>query len=470
MMKGTQNRRDFLKLAALSTGLPLLGSCAGKIRTTRKSQKPNIVLIFLDDSGWADFEPFGTPAHQTPNVRKLAAEGCRFNNFYVPQAICSASRAALLSGCYPGRTKVFGAHGPRGRGLEPKYAIMPEIFKVNGYATALFGKWHIGDQDGTRPWDRGFDESCGLLYSNDMWRHHPENPDYWGRYPLQYFENGQVKIEDMTQDDQTMLTTWYTEKAVDFINRRKAEPFFLYVPHSMPHVPIFVSDQFKGKSGAGLYGDVIMELDWSVGQIVQALNNNGLTDNTIIIFTSDNGPWHSYGNHAGQTPFREAKATTFDGGLRSACIIKYPSRIQPGSSSDRMFCTVDLLPTLAALTGANLPDNPIDGRNVWGLITGADTENPHDYYPMSSSDQFQGVISGDGRWKLHLPHNYRTLVKAGKDGAPGRYEQRSIGLSLFDMKNDPYETTDIKDQYPQVTEKLKKFAEQHKATFYPDPS
>ena len=468
-MKPVQNRRDFLKLTALSITASVLPGCSNATWLTGKRKNPNIVFIFLDDSGWADFKPFGKPAYQTPHVERLAAQGRRFNNFYVPQALCSASRASLLSGCYPGRTKVFGAHGPKGRGLEPKFAIMSEVFGDNDYKTAIFGKWHIGDQDGTRPWDRGFDESCGLLYSNDMWEYHPVDPKGWGRYPLQYFENGQVTIERMTPADQENLTRWYTEKAVDFIGRRKEEPFFLYVAHSMPHVPLFAGKDFQGKSGAGLYGDVMMELDWSVGQITDALKENGLEDDTIVIFASDNGPWLSYGNHAGKTPYREGKATSFDGGIRSACIVKYPGKIPAGTTSDQMFCSVDWLPMLAGLTGASLPANEIDGKDVWDLISGKNgAVNPHDYYPISLRNQFQGVISADGRWKLLIPHRYRTLVEAGSDGRPGRYEQRDIELSLFDMKNDPFETTDVKDQHPDVLKQLQRYADQHKATFYPN--
>jgi len=257
-MKTVQTRRDFLKNAALSAaamGLPAI--CRGQ----SSKQPPNFVIIFLDDSGWADFVPFGNPPYSTPNVEQLAKDGCRFDNFYVPQAVCSASRSALLSGCYPGRTKVFGAHGPNARGLDPKYATTAEVLKKRGYTTAVFGKWHIGDQPDTRPLARGFDESCGLMYSNDMWEFHPGNPEHWGKFPLQFYENGKVTIERVTKEHQPMLTTWYTEHAVDFINRCKDKPFFLYVPHSMPHVPLFVSEKFKGKSGAGLYGDVIMEID-----------------------------------------------------------------------------------------------------------------------------------------------------------------------------------------------------------------
>ncbi|MCK5564232.1 MAG: sulfatase [Planctomycetes bacterium] len=467
-MKRVQNRRDFLKLAAVSAASGILTSgCVSSSMTDRQRKKPNIVIVFLDDSGWSDFQPFGRQKYKTPNVKRLADEGCRFDNFYVPQAICSASRAALLSGCYPGRTKVFGAHGPNGAGLNPKYKIMPEVFKSNGYKTAIFGKWHIGDRDGRRPWNRGFDESAGLLYSNDMWDQHPEDPKHWGKFPLQYFDNGKVEIPRVTKKDQATLTTRYTEKAVDFIKRNKGNPFFLYVPHSMPHVPLFVSKKFAGKSGAGLYGDVMMEIDWSVGQITKALKDSGVEKDTIVIFTSDNGPWISYGNHSGKTPFREAKGTSFDGGVRSACIIKYPDKIIAGSTSERMFCTVDLLPTLAALTATALPENTIDGRDVWKLMSGrSGAKNPHKYYPFSNGKQFQGVISGDGRWKLHIPHGYRTLVKAANDGKAGKYKQEKISLSLFDMKKDPFETTDVKDKYPDVLTRLKGYADNHKKRFY----
>jgi len=305
------------------------------------------------------------------------------------------------------------------------------------------------------------------MYSNDMWEYHPENPEYWGQWPLQYWENGKITIEQVTEKEQTMLTTWYTEHAVDFINRNKNDPFFLYVPHSMPHVPLFCSDKFKGKSGLGLYADVMMEIDWSVGKIVDALNANGLEDNTVVIFSSDNGPWISYGNHAGKTPYREAKATGFDGGTRSACIIKYPAQIEPNTISEKAFCSIDLLPTICFLAGAKLPANEIDGKNVWDIIADkAGAQNPHEYYAFSTNKNFEGVISSDGRWKLHLPHNYRTLVEAGNDGMPGKYTNKRIELSLFDMKNDPFEKVNIINKYPQIAAKLKQLAEQHKNRFY----
>jgi len=455
-----RTRRDILIAALAAARLK-----SAQVGASKKL--PNFVLIFLDDSGWADFRPFGSPAYRTPNVEQLATEGCRFNNFYVPQAVCSASRSALLSACYPGRTKVFGAHGPRARGLDPKYATLGQVMKSRGYATAVFGKWHIGDQPETRPPARGFDESCGLMYSNDMWEFHPQNPDAYKKYPLQFWENGQIKIERVTPQHQPMLTTWYTEHAVDFIRRRKDQPFLLYIPHSMPHVPIFASEKFKGKSGAGLYGDVMMEIDWSVGEVLNALKASGVADNTLVFFSSDNGPWISYGNHAGKTPFREAKATSFDGGTRSACILRFPGRIKAGTVSTRAWCSIDMLPTLAHLAEAKLPDNPIDGRDVWDLISGKPgAKNPHEYYAFSTGPNFEAVMSGDGKWKLHVPHPYQTLVRAGHNGAPGEYRRTEIGLSLYDMENDPYETKNVLEQYPEVARRLEGHAEEHRREFY----
>jgi arylsulfatase A-like enzyme len=235
----------------------------------------------------------------------------------------------------------------------------------------------------------------------------------------------------------------------------------------MPHVPLFCSDKFRGKSGAGLYGDVMMEIDWSVGEITKALTSAGVEDNTVVVFTSDNGPWTSYGNHAGKTPYREAKGTSFDGGTRSPCIIRYPGQIKPGSVSEMAFCTIDLLPTFAHLSGASLPENPVDGKNVWDLISSKPRAvNPHDYYAFSTGPIFEGVMSGDGRWKLHLPHDYRVVERAANDGMAGKYRRDRIELSLFDMEKDPYETTNVIDKHPGVAAKLQGYADSHRQKFY----
>jgi len=456
-------RKSILKLLFLVL-LCTLVTCN---QTTHEKQRPNVVMVFIDDAGFADFNPFGEPRYPTPNVSNLADEGCSFYNFYVPQAKCSASRAALLSGCYPVRTGVFGAIGPGKPGLDPKYATLGEVLQDNGYVTACFGKWHIGDVEGMRPPSRGFDESCGLMYSNDMWPHHPVDRHH--TEPLPYWENGKIVIDTVTGEDQKMLTTWYTEHAVDFINRHSDESFFLYVPHTMAHVPIFCSDKFLGKSGTGLYGDVIMELDWSVGQIMKAIKDNSLEKNTIFIFIgSDNGPWLSYGNHAGQTPYREGKGTIFDGGVRNPCIIKYPDHIESNITSHRTFCSIDILPTICHLTGSKVPENKIDGKNIWTLITNElGAENPHDYYPFyQGKGNFQGVISADGKWKLHLSHSYRSWVKGGKDGYPGEYDYLKIDTALFDMVHDPYEKGNVIGEYPEVADKLIKYAKKHKELFH----
>ncbi len=453
----------------VSSILTFLVSCnPTQTKEQEEFRQPNVVLIFLDDGAFDDFQPFGNPRYPTPNVSTLSKEGRSFYNFYVPQAVCSASRSALLTGCNPGRTKVFGAHGPRQKGLDPQFATMGEVMKQNGYATACFGKWHLGDQPETRSHARGFDETCGLMYSNDMWKHHPEGSKYWGQWDLQYWENGEISIDSVDHDDQKMLTTWYTEHAVDFIARNKDNPFFLYVPHSMPHVPIYCSDKFAGKSGTGLYGDVMMELDWSVGQINQAIKDNGLEENTIFIFIgSDNGPWLSYGDHAGITRFREGKGTIFDGGVRNSCIIKYPGQIESGTISHKAFSSIDILPTICKVTGTTLPENEIDGKNVWDIVMDKpDAKNPHDYYPFSFNSEFQGVISGDGNWKLHLPHVYRTVLKSGVDGQAGKYTYPEIDTALFDMVHDPYEKRNVVDAYPEIAQTLLQHTSQHKDLFY----
>lgn len=431
-------------------------------------KQPNIVIIFLDDAGWGDFQPFSETRYPTPNVKRLAEEGRSYMNFYVPQAICSASRAALLTGTYPERNKVFGAHGPRQRGLDPQFVTLGEMLSNHDYRTAAFGKWHIGDQHDTRPPQRGFDRSSGIMYSNDMWAEHPVDPEYWEQWPLQYWDDNEIVIDSVTSEHQKMFTTWFTEDAVDFINQNSDTPFFLYLAHPMPHVPLFVSDKFEGKSGTGLYGDVIMEIDWSVGEVMKALEDQGLRENTIIFFTSDNGPWLTYGNHSGQTPFRNGKSTSFDGGIRSPLVISYPPAIQKNSVSHETFFSIDIFPTIANLTSANLPDYDIDGKDVWDLIVGLEgAKNPHEYYSVTRVNQFQSVISSDGKWKLLLPHEYIYPVTGGRDGFPGITEVRKLkDYVLIDMIHDPQEKLNVIDQYPEIAEQLMQYAERHRAYFF----
>src|ERR1043165_2871099 len=306
-------KRVFLAVLVLGLGI-----------AARAADLPNVVIIFTDDQGYGDVGCYGSKI-KTPNLDRMAAEGVRFTNFYVPQAVCSASRAALLTGCYSKRVSVQGAYPPKAKeALNKNEITLADILNKQGYATAIYGKWHLGEHPDYLPTKRGFDEYFGLPYSNDMW------PPNGAKYPpLPLYENDKVV---QTQPDQTQLTTWYTEHAVKFIERNKDRPFFLYVPHSMPHVPLHVSEKIKGNSGIGVYADVIMELDWSVGEILAALKKNRIDEKTLVVFSCDNGPWLIYGDHAGSAGnFREGKGTAFEGGVREPCIVRWPGKIPPGT-------------------------------------------------------------------------------------------------------------------------------------------
>ncbi len=435
--------------------------------------RPNIVIIFTDDQGYADVGCFGAEGFETPHLDRMAGEGRRFTNFHVAQAVCSASRAALLTGCYPNRLGIHGALGPGSRtGLSDKETTLAELLKTQGYATCAVGKWHLGDHPDFLPLRHGFDEYLGLPYSNDMWPLHPDlkklPPNVAKRRrgypPLPLIDGDRVIDPEITSDDQTRLTTRYTERAVAFIDRHKDGPFFLYLAHSMPHVPLFVSEKFAGKSKQGLYGDVIMEIDWSVGQILGALEKHGIKDNTWVIFTSDNGPWLSYGHHAGSAkPLREGKGTSWEGGTRVPCIMRWPAKIPAGTTCDEMLMTIDLLPSIAKTTGAPLPDLPIDGRDVSPLIFGGqgDREAREFYAFYYNVNELQAIATADGKWKLYLPHSYRTLVgnPGGKDGMPVNYQTRKItSPELYDLKTDVSENTNIADRHPEVVEQLLGYA------------
>jgi arylsulfatase A len=415
---------------------------------------PNFVLIYADDLGYGDLGCYGSK-NPTPNLDRMAKEGMRFTDFYVSQAVCSASRAALLTGCYPNRIGILGALGPASKnGISDKEMTIAQVLKPRGYATAIFGKWHLGHHPQFLPTRHGFDEYFGLPYSNDMWPKHPSS-----KFPDLPLIDGEKTIA--TNPDQTQLTTWYTEHAVKFIEKSKDKPFFLYVPHNMPHVPLHVSNKHKGKSGQGMYGDVIMEIDWSVGEILAAIRKHDLDDNTLVIFASDNGPWLNYGNHAGSSgPLREGKGTTWEGGQREPCIIRWPGKIPAGTVCKELTATIDVLPTFARLAGAELPKLSIDGKDISPLMLGEkDAKSPHEAYYFYWDRHLQAVRSG--KWKLHFPHMYRTMLdqELGKDGAPGKYVQKEIGLSLYDLEKDIGETTDVAKEHPDVVERLQKLAE-----------
>ncbi len=463
-----------LTMVTVTAAEPLLPAAA-----PAAARKPNIVIIFTDDQGYADVGKFGAEGFKTPNLDRMADEGVIFRNFHVAQPVCSASRCALLTGCYPNRVGIHGALGPGSKiGLNEKETTLAQLLKQHGYATGMFGKWHLGDAPQFMPLQHGFDEFFGLPLSCDYWPGHPDlitnfPPAYAAmkrEYPnLPIYDGGNKFREEMSIDDLNHLTTWYAEHAVKFIEKNRSQPFFLYVAHSMPHVPLGVSEKFRGQSVRGLYGDVIEEIDWSVGQILDALKRNGLDENTWVIFTSDNGPWLSYGNHGGSAkPLREGKGSNWEGGTREPCIMRWPGKIPAGADSADMLMTIDLFPTIAKLVGADLPKNKIDGLDVWPVITrqpGA--KNPHDaYWFYYGVNELQAVTTSDGRWKLQLPHTYQTLAgkPGGQDGVPAPYSQRKIQKAeLYDLVNDIGETTDVSALHPEIVKQLAAEAEKARA-------
>jgi arylsulfatase A len=423
---------------------------------------PNVVVIFADDLGYADLGCYGAKGWATPHLDSLAKDGVRFTDFHVSQPVCSASRASLLTGCYANRLGIHGALGPTAKhGIADEETTLGELFKSKGYATAAVGKWHLGHLPRFLPTKHGFDSYLGLPYSNDMWPGHPTNKTF-PNLPL--IDGDKATDDDVTAEDQAKLTTQYTERAVRFIGENKSKPFFLYLAHSMPHVPLFVSEKQKGKSEQGLYGDVIQEIDWSVGQVLAELKKHDLDKNTLVIFTSDNGPWLGYGNHAGtKGTLREGKGTVFEGGVRVPCVARWPGKIPAGSVQTEPLMTIDLFPTLAKLIGAELPKLPIDGKEAWPLFIGEKgAKCPHAaYFHYFATNELRAVRSG--KWKLILPHTATQMLEdreAGKDGKPGGYKQLKIETALlFDLDADVGETKDVAAANPEVVKRLNGYAD-----------
>ncbi len=420
----------------------------------------NIIIINLDDVGYGDFSMNGAYGYTTPNIDKMAANGMRFTHFLAAQPISGASRAGLLTGCYPNRIGFSGAPGPNSDyGIHPDEMTMGELLKQKGYSTAIFGKWHLGDAKPFLPLQNGFDEYYGLPYSNDMWPFHPQQGEVFNFPDLPSFDGNEIVGYNT---DQSRFTTDYTERTVAFIKKNRKNPFFVYLAHSMPHVPLAVSDKFKGKSEQGLYGDVLMEIDWSVGELLKTLHELELEENTLVILTSDNGPWANYGNHAGSAAgLREAKATTFDGGNRVPCIMYWKGKTLPGTTCNRLASHIDLLPTLAEISGAALPTRKIDGVSILPLIKGDQTANPRESFVYYFQKNDLEAVT-DGMFKLVFPHKYVTYgaYAPGNDGQPGRLANVELfKAEMYDLRRDPGERYDVLSQYPEDAAKLMQIAD-----------
>lgn len=423
------------------------------------AEKPNFIIIFCDDMGYADIGPFGAKGYETPNLNRMADEGMVFTDFHVGYAVCSPSRSAIITGCYPKRISVNGNFGPNSTtGLNPDEITIAEVLKQQNYATACFGKWHLGHQPEFLPTSQGFDEFYGLPYSHDMWEQHPEQGTRYNFPILPLYEGEKVIKRQLTVEDQKLHTRNLTNRAVRFIEKNRRQPFFIYLPHPMPHVPLYTTPAFEGKTERGAYGDAVEEIDWSVGQILDALDKNGLRNNTLVVFTSDNGPWLRYGDHGGSAgPLREGKGTFFEGGYRVPGIMSWPGTIAQGIVNNQFASTIDLLPTFAKLAGASLPeDRPIDGEDIGPLLRGKEPANYSRGFLYFSGPRLSAVRGG--KWKLVFPGTY-TVWSGGGGGQPGHGQSREpIELSLFNLENDVGETTNVIDQYPKIAARLQKFA------------
>lgn len=406
-------------------------------------RKPNFILIFADDLGYGDLGCFGCPHHRTPHLDRMAKEGMKLTSFYSTSGVCTPSRSSLMTGCYPRRVNMHQSARNEWvlfpvakRGLNPKEITVAEVLKEQGYATAAIGKWHLGDQPPFLPTKQGFDHYFGIPYSNDMGkRQRPKiNP------PLPLLQKETV-IEAPV--DQNTITKRYTEEAVKFIETNKDKPFFIYLPHTMPHNPVHSSEKFRGKSKNKGYGDCVEEIDWSTGEILKTLAKCGIDKNTLVIFTSDNGAASRWGGR--NLPLSGFKGSTMEGGMREPCIARWPGTIPSGSSCDKVLSTLDVLPTFAKLAGTTAPkDRVIDGRDISALLKGESTEGVREAYYYYFRDQLQAVRSG--KWKLHLQYKRRR----GNELLP---------LRLYDLEKDIGEKTNVASKHPEVVKRLMGYAE-----------
>ncbi len=409
---------------------------------------PNFVIIFCDDLGYGDIGPFGSTKHRTPNLDRMAAQGMRFTDFYSTCGVCSPSRSSLMTGCYPRRVGLHqnetgqwvlfpGNH----RGLNPHEITIAEVLKKRGYATAIVGKWHLGDQPEFLPTRQGFDRYFGIPFSNDM------GHGYNRRYPpLPLLRNEEV-VE--TEPDQTQLTPRYTAEAVEFITAQKDKPFFLYLPHTFPHNPIHASQRFAGKSANGKFGDSVEEIDWSTGEILRTIKKLGIDRQTLVIFTSDNGAASRWGGS--NAPLRGFKGSTWEGGMREPCIMRWPGKIPAGVVCRELTVTLDLMPTLAKLAGGSAPtDRIIDGKDIWPLMSGRQgAKSPHEAFFYYHLANLQAVRWG--KWKLHLARKQPVRGKRG--------QTRQVAPQLYDLQSDIGEQNNVASQHPDVIRRIEALAE-----------
>ncbi|MEI7902301.1 MAG: sulfatase [bacterium] len=444
-----KTKRTILTLSAL-----LLAPLGTLQAADVQPSKPNLVVILVDDMGYGDIAPFGSKKNRTPNLDKMASEGMKLTSFYCAQ-VCTASRAQLMTGCYAARVSLTGALMPvNAKGINAKEHTVAELLKQQGYATMMVGKWHLGDQEEFLPTRHGFDHYFGLPYSNDMTFLKKGNP------PLPLLRDAKV-IEAPAEQD--TLTARYTDEALKFITANaptgsaQAKPFFLYYAHTAVHVPLHPGAAFKGKSANGTYGDWVEEVDWSVGCVLAKLKELKLDKNTLVLFTSDNGPWLEYGKAAGSAlPLRGGKHTTWEGGMREPAIVRWPGQIAPGSVCDTVLSETDVLPTFVKLAGGKVPaDNKIDGKDMWPVLSGKTKESPREaLFYFSQGRKIEAVRSGP--WKLAVEPQALPKIKGVREEVP------HTGPRLYNLDTDIGETTDVAAQNPGVVAKLLQLIEKMK--------
>ncbi|MEM9281289.1 MAG: sulfatase [Verrucomicrobiota bacterium] len=433
--------------------------------SAQASARPkNFVIILTDDQGWGDLSCYGSETIETPHLDRMAAEGLRTTSCYVASSVCSPSRAALLTGRMPKRVGVPNVLFPNSTtGLPPEEITIAEMLKEQGYATAVIGKWHLGHQAQYMPMNQGFDSFFGLPYSNDMSiaKEFDISPDiqFNEGYTMEKLEEDRVRylthyrdlkdIMPLMRDntvieypvDQKTLIRLYTEEAINFIEENREQPFFLYLPHTMPHKPHFVEEAFEGSSGAGIFGDIVQHIDWSVGEVLSAIKDNGIAGETLVFFCSDNGPIPE--GSAG--PMKGNKFSTFEGGMRTPGIFWAPGTVLPGMVSDEIISTLDLFPTIAHYAGVNVPeDRTYDGYNLSDLLEGNTAESPREeiFYYGANTELINGIRVGDWKYQLWGEHP--------------RQRKQDQPPKLYNVSKDIGETNNVIDQYPEIAEKLRK--------------